>query len=190
MTIKASESLKGLEVGVKKKLLGLFAKSESNAVLAVGSMAALATGAKIPALTMFSRAMAGLEREWRERHPEFQGGPRARLAEAIRFYEETHQDDINRILHVIGIPMIAGGTLGLLVGQPVGPLAPVWWTSMGAFTAGWALNFVGHAFFEKKPPAFAEDPLAFVAGPIWDLKNLGKLVRLARGAQVPATAAA
>ena len=41
-----------------------------------------------------------------------------------------------------------------------------------AFPAGWALNLVGHAAFEKRAPAFSDDGLSFVAGPVWDLQQL------------------
>ena len=35
----------------------------------------------------------------------------------------------------------------------------------------WALNIIGHKAYEKKAPAFADDPLSFIAGPFWDAKN-------------------
>ena len=39
------------------------------------------------------------------------------------------------------------------------------------------MNIVGHAVFEKNRPAFADDPLSFLAGPVWDLGQVKGLVR-------------
>jgi uncharacterized membrane protein YGL010W len=48
--------------------------------------------------------------------------------------------------------------------------------SAAAFAGGWALNILGHMVYEKKKPAFAEDPLSFVAGPVWDAKQLVNVI--------------
>lgn len=143
-------------------------KNEGTA-LAVMGMGALLTGQKAAALTAFGRGVQLLERSWRDAHPDFDGGLEARFAEALTFYEATHADPTNRRLHVIGIPMIVGGAAGLLLAPA---FRPVWLASAAAFTAGWALNIIGHAGYEKKAPAFADDPLSFIAGPVWDLKQL------------------
>jgi hypothetical protein len=140
-----------------------------NLLLTGGGMLALLAGRKIEAATMFARGMQGLEQQWRDAHPEFQGGIRERWQHAEDFYEATHTNDTNRFLHIVGIPVIVGGTVGLLAFKPYRPL---WFMSAGAFAGGWALNFVGHAVYEKAAPAFADDPLSFVAGPVWDLKQL------------------
>lgn len=76
---------------------------------------------------------------------------------------------MNRKLHIVGIPMIVGGTAGLLL---FSPFRPLWLASAAAFVAGWALNFLGHGRFEKNAPAFADDPLSFIAGPAWDFMHL------------------
>jgi len=136
---------------------------------AVGGMSTLLTGQKAPALVMFARGFAQLEKSWRENHPEFQGSFKDRAAESVRFYEATHQNGINRQLHLIGIPMIVAGAAGLLVTPSFSPL---WFGAAGAFTAGWALNIVGHVAFEKNAPAFADDPLSFIVGPLWDVKQM------------------
>ncbi|MCA9517989.1 MAG: DUF962 domain-containing protein [Myxococcales bacterium] len=137
--------------------------------LAVLGMAGLLTGRKAAALTAFGRGVALLEKAWRAEHPEHEGGLEARLAAALAFYEETHGDATNRKLHLIGIPMIVGGAAGLLLAPA---FRPVWAASAAAFTAGWALNILGHAKYEKNKPAFADDPLAFLVGPLWDLKQV------------------
>ncbi len=149
---------------------------------AVGGMATLLTGQKASALTMFARGVALLERSWRERNPDFEGGIKERVAESVRFYEENHRHPTNRRLHQIGIPMIVGGAAGLLVAPA---FRPMWFASAGAFAVGWGLNIVGHAAFEKNRPAFSADPLSFITGPLWDVKQTldngsGPLAKLAR----------
>lgn len=136
---------------------------------AVTGMATLLSGQKLPALGMFARGVALLEAQWRADHPEVGPGLRDRLAAALEFYERTHQDKKNRFLHVVGIPMVVGGAVGLIAAPA---FTPVWWGSAGLFVVGWQLNIAGHIFFEKNKPAFADDPLAFVAGPVWDMKQL------------------
>lgn len=142
--------------------------------LAVVGGAALLTGQKLTALSMFGRGVYGLEKKWRAAHPEFKGGLPERWAAATSFYEQTHQDPTNRALHMAGIPLILGGTVGMLVAPRY---SPPWVLSAGAFVGGWALNLVGHSKFEKNAPAFADDPLSFVAGPVWDVQQLAKVVR-------------
>ncbi len=137
--------------------------------LVAGGMIGIMTGAKATPLAMFAVGARGLERRWRREHPDFDGDLRARWERAIEFYDETHQDPTNRVLHTVGIPMIAGGLLGMLA-APRWTLP--WWIANGSWTAGWALNFVGHAAFEKGAPAFADDPLSFLAGPVWDFVRL------------------
>jgi hypothetical protein len=136
---------------------------------AVGGMATLLSGQKAAAVTMFARGVGQLERAWRERHPEHPEGLKARLDASVAFYASTHQHPINRQLHLVGIPLILGGAVGLLATPS---FSPPWFASAGAFTTGWALNIVGHVAFEKNAPAFADDPLSFVAGPLWDAGQL------------------
>ncbi len=136
---------------------------------AISGMATLLSGNRLAALTMFARGVAQLERAWRERNPEFQGGFKERVAESVRFYEETHQHPVNRKLHVVGIPMILAGAAGLLTAPA---FRPVWLASAGSFAVGWGLNLIGHGVFEKNRPAFSADPLSFVTGPLWDAKQL------------------
>lgn len=144
----------------------------------VGGMATLTLGGpRLPALGLFAKGAAGLERQWRAKHPRFQGGPRERWQKAEQFYEGTHQDPTNRVLHIVGIPMIVGGAAGMLAFRPLGLTAPLWFGSAGTFATGWALNIVGHAVFEKNAPAFKDDPLSFVAGPVWDARQVARKLR-------------
>jgi hypothetical protein len=140
-----------------------------NLLLVGGSVGLLLAGRKLSSLAMLAAGMRGLENEWRAKHPEVAPGFAARWDASTKFYEQTHQNHTNRLLHVIGIPMIVGGTLGLFVSKP---LRPLWVASVVSFGVGWALNLVGHAKFEKNKPAFADDPLSFLAGPVWDFKQI------------------
>ncbi|MBT9554755.1 MAG: DUF962 domain-containing protein [Myxococcales bacterium] len=144
-------------------------EKNKNVALAGLGMGALLTGQKLPALALFGKGFAGLERHWRAAHPEFAGNLEDRWEEAIRFYEATHQEKVNRKLHIVGIPMIVGGAAGLLL---FSPFRPLWFVAASSFTAGWVLNFIGHGVFEKNAPAFADDPLSFLAGPVWDFRQL------------------
>jgi hypothetical protein len=143
-----------------------------------GGMLLFLGGRKVAGLGLFASGLSGLEASWRAAHPDVQGFG-ARWSEAIRFYEQTHGNPVNRALHMVGIPIIVGGTVGMIAAPSY---SPPWWVAAGAFTFGWTLNFVGHGVFEKNAPAFADDPLSFVAGPIWDLQQLkGTLASLANG---------
>jgi uncharacterized membrane protein YGL010W len=137
-----------------------------NTLALLGGMGALMAGRKRAGLTMFARGAWGLEKGWRQKHPEFDGSFKQRWALSVAFYEQTHQNDKNRWLHMVGIPMIVGGAAGLLAATPKRPL---WRASAWLFGVGWTLNFIGHGVFEKNAPAFADDPLSFIAGPAWDL---------------------
>ncbi|MCO4762922.1 MAG: DUF962 domain-containing protein [Myxococcales bacterium] len=158
------------------KLIGLIPDGPNKDTgLLVGGMAALLTGNRLLGVNLFGRGLWHTEQRWRARHPEFDGTFKERWQLALDHYEQTHTDPINRGLHVVGIPMIAGGALGLLLSSPPRPL---WFISATSFSVGWVLNLVGHAAFEKGAPAFSDDPLSFVAGPVWDLRQF-KMTRRA-----------
>jgi hypothetical protein len=141
--------------------------------LTVAGMGALCAGFKKSALTLFGTGVRLLEKDWRSRHPDFNGSPAERWQRSLSFYRETHQNGTNRTLHLVGIPLIVGGAVGLFASKPFSPVTgPLWAGSLGAFTVGWALNIVGHAAFEKRAPAFSEDGLSFIAGPVWDIQEL------------------
>ncbi len=138
-------------------------------------------GAKATPLYLFQSGLRGLEAEWRLRH-EFHGSLSERWSRAVAFYESTHVDKTNRILHIVGIPMIVGGTAGLLL---IPSWTPPWAVALGSFSIGWALNLAGHKYFERNAPAFEEDPLSFVAGPVWDLAQIRQAVKSKVSVHVP-----
>lgn len=75
----------------------------------------------------------------------------------MRVYSEDHQHPINKMTHMVGIPLIVASL-------PVIPIVPPVGLSM--FGVGWALQFTGH-FFEGKKPSFTKDPLYLAIGPVW-----------------------
>lgn len=81
----------------------------------------------------------------------------------IAQYAAAHQHPVNRILHTLGIPMIA---LALLL-APALLLWPSWWlVPAGLFVTGWIFQFVGHAV-EGKPPEFFRDYRFLFVGLRW-----------------------
>ncbi|HEY1100822.1 MAG TPA: DUF962 domain-containing protein [Myxococcota bacterium] len=157
-------------------------KKRDVASMALG-MGSLLVGNKLGGLALFAKGAIGLEQHWRQAHPEFRGSLVDRWNAATSFYEATHKNDVNRKLHIVGIPFIVGGAAGLLLFVPFGPR---WWLSWSAFTGGWVLNFIGHGVYEKKAPAFADDPLSFLAGPVWDLQQVfGTKSKSPRSVQTP-----
>ncbi len=161
-------------MGMLQKIVAFVPEEKRDQALAAAGGAALLSGQKFTAIIMFGRGVSGLEKKWRVRHPEFRGDFSQRWAAATSFYEQTHQDPTNRVLHMAGIPLIVGGALGLLVAPRY---SPPWFLSATAFVGGWGMNLVGHYKYEKNAPAFAEDPLSFVAGPVWDAQQLAKVIR-------------
>jgi uncharacterized membrane protein YGL010W len=148
------------------------ATAKLGVALSVAGMGALCAGFKLSALSLFGAGVKLLEKDWRARHPEFIGNASERWQASLAFYRDTHQNPTNRTLHLLGIPMIVGGALGLFASKPLSPVTGALWAgSLGAFATGWALNLVGHAAFEKRAPAFSDDGLSFIAGPVWDLQE-------------------
>lgn len=159
------------------KALSLLPPEQRSLALTAGGMLALLGGNKLVGAGLFMRGVAGLEAGWRARRPSFEGDLPERWRYATRFYAETHRHPVNRALHMAGIPMIVVGAVGLL---SMPSYTPPWALAAGSFATGWALNVVGHAVFEKNRPAFADDPLSFIAGPIWDLQQLRGVLRRGR----------
>lgn len=144
-------------------------KKQLGAAEAIGGMGLLFLGRKLEGLALFTKGAYDLETVYRDEHPELEPGFEPRWENAIEFYNETHQEPTNRILHMWGIPLIVGGAIGLLATKSY---KKPWIFSAAAFGIGWALNILGHAKYEKNKPAFTDDPLSFIAGPVWDTKQM------------------
>jgi uncharacterized membrane protein YGL010W len=74
--------------------------------------------------------------------------------EWIEQYGHSHTNAVNRLLHTIGIPMIALSIPLFVVSLFV---EGFWKVPAFLFVVGWIFQFVGHAF-EGKPPEFIRDP--------------------------------
>ncbi len=81
----------------------------------------------------------------------------------IAQYGASHRNAVNRVCHTIGIPLIVAGLLltpfVILDSNP-------WKLALTLFCAGWALQFIGHAF-EGKPPEFVKDWRFLFVGLRW-----------------------
>ncbi len=128
----------------------------------------LLSGQKLPALASVGAGLAALERAWREAHPEVGHSFEQRWQAAREAYERAHTDATHRKLQQVSVPLIVGGAAGLLL---TAPFRPLWLGSAASFAAGLALNVAGQALFEKTGPAFPDDPLAFFAGPLSELRE-------------------
>lgn len=135
----------------------------------IGGMALVLLGHRNKGLAMFGHGFYNLEQEYRKANPELEPGLKARWQASVNYYEETHRDETNRNLHRLGIPVIVGGAVGLLT---LKPYQKPWFVAALAFALGWVSNIVGHGMYEKNRPAFTEDPLSFIAGPVWDWKQM------------------
>src|SRR4051812_27603167 len=87
--------------------------------LSLARMGALCAGFKLSALSLFGSGLKLLEQDWRARHPDFTGSVAERWQASLAFYRETHQNGTNRTLHLIGIPLIVGGAVGLFASKPL-----------------------------------------------------------------------
>lgn len=88
--------------------------------------------------------------------------------EWIARYSLSHQHPINRVCHVLGIPLIA-------ISIPLFAVAvfvPGFWLIPTAlFVVGWVFQFVGHAV-ERKPPEFFHDWRFLFVGLRWWLTKV------------------
>ena len=88
--------------------------------------------------------------------------------EWIDEYSAGHQHPMNKLMHKIGIPMIA---LSILLVPLSLFVAGMWRISLVLFVFGWILQFVGH-YFEGKPPEFFKDYRFLFVGLRWWFKKV------------------
>jgi len=88
--------------------------------------------------------------------------------EWIDEYSESHQHPVNRLMHTLGIPMIA---VSLLLIVPSFFVPGLWRIALLLFVAGWILQFIGH-WFEGKPPEFFKDYRFLFVGLRWWKKKV------------------
>ena len=83
-------------------------------------------------------------------------------------YKSQHQHPLNKLCHVIGIPMIT-------IAWPLFFFR--WRWALALFVTGWILQFVGHAI-EGNRPAFFQNPIYFFIGPVWFVRRIAQWVGL------------
>jgi uncharacterized membrane protein YGL010W len=89
----------------------------------------------------------------------------------ITEYAQSHQNPVNRLLHTLGIPMIA-------ISIPLFSVAlfvPGFWVwPVALFVVGWVFQFIGHVFEGKSPEFFKDWRFLFVGLRWWFAKMAGK----------------
>jgi uncharacterized membrane protein YGL010W len=51
------------------------------------------------------------------------------------------------------------------------------WINLMLFILGWIFQFVGHAVYEKRQPAFLKNALHLLVGPLWILNDMVHVVK-------------
>lgn len=76
---------------------------------------------------------------------------------------------------------VAHGAL-LLVANQFANLGTMAWASVGVglFVLGWIIQFVGH-YYEGRKPAFVDDLMGLVIGPLFVVAELGFLIGVGKG---------
>ena len=67
-------------------------------------------------------------------------------------YKGSHEHPVNRVLHAIGIPIIACGAIAAILGPRVVGVSRR--TALTGIAGGWILLFVGHAIEGNRPAIF------------------------------------
>jgi uncharacterized membrane protein YGL010W len=86
----------------------------------------------------------------------------------IAEYAKSHHHPVNRLCHLIGIPLIATAVVMFVAALFV---HAVWATAVVLFVVGWTFQFVGHAF-ERKAPEFLKDWRFLFVGLGWWVAKL------------------
>ena len=97
------------------------------------------------------------------------------LQQQLGNYGLYHRSKRNVLTHFFGIPLIVYAVLCLLAriylaAAPITSLSFTSWlaVSIGVFIFGWVLQFIGH-YFEGKKPAFVDDIIGLIIGPLFVL---------------------
>lgn len=79
----------------------------------------------------------------------------------------------------LGLPTLAGYGLSLAFGAWCAAQPTITWLSVGIglFVIGWGIQFIGHAW-EGRKPAFVDDILQLVIGPLFVVAETGFLLGL------------
>lgn len=82
-------------------------------------------------------------------------------------YKAKHQHPLNRLLHSIGIPLI-------VISLPL--FFFNWRWALAMFVGGWFFQFAGH-MIEGNQPAFFNNPVYLLVGPLWLLRKVSSRLR-------------
>ena len=86
----------------------------------------------------------------------------------VEDYKSQHQHPLNKLCHMIGVPMIT-------ISWPLFFFR--WRWALVLFVTGWILQLVGHAI-EGNRPAFLRNPLYFFVAPLWLAQRVARAVGL------------
>ena len=113
------------------------------------------------------------------------------LIDHLAQYAAYHRDPRNIHTHFVGVPMIMLAVV-VLLSRPAWqmgdlPMSPallaaqttaLWLASgIGLFVVGWVIQFVGH-YYEGRKPAFVDDLVGLVVGPLFVVAEFGFLLGL------------
>lgn len=79
-------------------------------------------------------------------------------------YADSHRNPVNRLCHVIGIPLIMLSLVVSVIALTFAPWLLPW--AISGFVVGWVLQIAGHVV-EGKPPEFLEDWRFLFVGVAW-----------------------
>ena len=85
-------------------------------------------------------------------------------------YKAKHRHPLNKLCHMIGIPMI-------VLAVPLFFFS--WRWALGLFVVGWILQFVGHAI-EGNQPAFFHNPFYLLVGPWWLVRRAAAAIGISK----------
>lgn len=89
-------------------------------------------------------------------------------------YAGSHEHPVNRVLHAIGIPIIACGGIAAILGPRVVGVSRR--MALTGVAGGWILPFVGHAI-EGNRPAILGNPKAALDALRWWRRGAGRFAR-------------
>ena len=157
---------------VKSAIESMASPEQRPAYFTAGAAGALVLGRKAMAFGLMAQAARDYEAALLADDPERSGKLRDRLESALERYQARHTHPATRIVHVVSLPLLAGGAVGMLASRP---LFPLWNVAVGAFGVGCAMNLGTQVILEDAPLLVGGDPLALTVGPIWDLFHLGQV---------------
>jgi len=94
------------------------------------------------------------------------GKGKSEMKHLLRKYEAKHQNPTNRAIHRIGVPLIVLSIPALFFSRPLG---------FGMLGLGWLLQILGHRI-EGNKPAFMQNPIFLLVGPVWVFRTIRRLL--------------